>query len=141
MKKVGSLVENPSYYGHLNARENLEIYRLLYKAPKPRIDEMLKIVGLTKTANKKVKNYSLGMKQRLGIAIAMINRPELLILDEPTNGLDPSGIQEIRNLIMKLSKEEGMTVIISSHLLSEVEQIADYVGIISNGKLVYQDHI
>ncbi|MFC0523028.1 ATP-binding cassette domain-containing protein [Pontibacillus salicampi] len=141
LKKVGSLVENPSYYGHLNALENLEVYRILLQVPKERKQEVLDIVGLSYAAKKKVKNYSLGMKQRLGIAIALLGDPDLLILDEPTNGLDPSGIQEIRQLIKRLAHERGITVLISSHLLGEVDQMADYVGIISEGKLIFQDRI
>lgn len=139
--KVGSLVEAPSYYGHLNAIENLKVYSILLGVPKKRIYEVLEIVRLTDAAKKNVKHYSLGMKQRLGIAIALLGDPELLILDEPTNGLDPEGIHEIRRLIKNLSAERGITILISSHLLSEIDQIADYVGIISKGNLVFQNHI
>lgn len=141
LSKVGSLVENPSYYGHLNAIENLKVYSILLGVPKKRIDEVLEVVRLTHAKKKKVKDYSLGMKQRLGIAIALLGEPELLILDEPTNGLDPEGIHEIRSLIKDLSANKGITILISSHLLSEIDQIADYVGIISKGKLVFQDKI
>jgi lantibiotic transport system ATP-binding protein len=141
LKKVGSLVENPSYYPHLTAYENLETLRKIYGVPKQRVTEVLEIVRLSEVRNKKVKGFSLGMKQRLGIASSLLNSPELLILDEPTNGLDPSGIIEIRNLIKRLSAEEGMTILISSHLLSEIDQIADQVGIISKGKLIFQDTI
>ncbi|WP_026905867.1 ABC transporter ATP-binding protein [Paucisalibacillus globulus] len=141
LKKVGSLVENPSYYPHLTAYENLEALRKIYGVPKKRIDEVLKIVRLSDVRNKKVKGFSLGMKQRLGIAASLLNNPELLILDEPTNGLDPSGIIEIRNLIKRLATEEGMTILISSHLLSEIDQIANHVGIISKGKMIFQDSI
>ncbi len=141
LKKVGSLVENPSYYGHLTARENLETLRKIHGAPKQRIDDVLDIVRLSDVGNKKVKGFSLGMKQRLGIAASLLNNPELLILDEPTNGLDPSGIIEIRNLIKRLPSEYGMTVLISSHLLSEIDQIATSVGVISKGKMIFQDSI
>jgi lantibiotic transport system ATP-binding protein len=141
LKEIGALVENPSYYGHLNASENLEVYRVLRKAPKSKIKEVLEIVGLEKAAKKKVKEYSLGMKQRLGIAIALLGDPKLLILDEPTNGLDPQGILEIRTLIKSLAKERGITIIVSSHLLSEIDQMATYVGIISKGRLIFQDRI
>ncbi|WP_096270141.1 ABC transporter ATP-binding protein [Paucisalibacillus globulus] len=141
LKKVGSLVENPSYYPHLTAYENLETIRKIYGVPKKRIADVLEIVRLSEVTNKKVKGFSLGMKQRLGIASSLLNKPELLILDEPTNGLDPSGIIEIRNLIKRLSKEEGMTILISSHLLSEIDQIADHVGVISKGKMIFQDTI
>jgi len=141
LSKVGSLVESPSYYGHLTGYENLEAARRLLGAPKNRITEVLNIVRLNKAADKKVKNYSLGMKQRLGIATALLNKPKLLILDEPTNGLDPAGIQEIRELIKSMPKHDNMTVIISSHLLSEIEQMADQVGIINSGELIFQDSI
>lgn len=141
LQKVGSLVENPSYYPHLTAYENLEAIRKIVGAKKTRIAEVLEIVSLTEAANKKVKGYSLGMKQRLGIAAALLNQPELLILDEPTNGLDPSGIIEMRNLIKRLPAEYGMSVLISSHLLSEIDQMATTVGIVSRGKMIFQDSI
>ncbi|MED4730940.1 ABC transporter ATP-binding protein [Aneurinibacillus migulanus] len=139
LKRVGSLVESPSYYGHLSGRQNLKVLARLLQLPDKRIDEVLDLVRLTKNAQRPVKGYSLGMKQRLGIAAALISRPELLILDEPTNGLDPAGIQEIRELIIQMPKEYGVTVLISSHLLSEIEQVATYVGIIDQGKLVFQN--
>ena len=132
LRKVGSLVENPSYYPHLTAYENLEALRKILGTPKSRIRDV---------ADKKVKGLSLGMKQRLGIAAALLHSPELLILDEPTNGLDPSGIIEMRNLIKRLPEEYGMTVMISSHLLSEIDQIATAVGIVSKGRLIFQDTI
>ncbi|WP_286923572.1 MULTISPECIES: ABC transporter ATP-binding protein [Lysinibacillus] len=141
LAKVGSLVENPSYYPHLTAYENLEALRKVLGVPKSRIDEVLAIVRLKDAANKKVKGFSLGMKQRLGIAASLLHNPELLILDEPTNGLDPSGIIEIRNLIKRLPAEFGMTIIISSHLLSEIDQMATQVGIVSKGKMIFQDSI
>ncbi|KFN02029.1 ABC transporter ATP-binding protein [Bacillus clarus] len=141
LSKIGALVENPSYYAHLNAIENLEVYRILRNVPKEKIEEVLQIVGLQHAATQKVKEYSLGMKQRLGIAIALLGDPQLLILDEPTNGLDPEGIHEIRTLIKKLAQERGITILISSHLLSEIDQMATYVGIIAKGKLIFQDKI
>ncbi|AJS58133.1 ABC transporter ATP-binding protein [Paenibacillus sp. IHBB 10380] len=141
LRKVGSLVEYPSYYGHLTAYENLEVIRRILEVPKSRIDEVLSIVRLTKDARRSVKGYSLGMKQRLGIAAALLGQPELLILDEPTNGLDPSGILEIRELIKKMPQEEGITVLVSSHLLSEVEQMANRVGIIQEGNMLFQNSI
>ncbi|UOQ49681.1 ABC transporter ATP-binding protein [Gracilibacillus caseinilyticus] len=141
LSRVGSLVENPSYYPHLTAYENLESWRKILGAPKSRIKEVLAIVRLSDVANKKVKGFSLGMKQRLGIAAALLNNPELLILDEPTNGLDPSGIIEIRQLIKQLPAEHGMTVLISSHLLSEIDQMATTVGIVTKGKMIFQDSI
>lgn len=141
LRRIGSLVESPSYYGHLTAVENLEAIRRILGVPKQRIAEVLDIVALTGEENRAVKGYSLGMKQRLGIAAALLGDPELLILDEPTNGLDPSGIQEIRSLIKRLPGERGITVVVSSHLLSEIEQMADTVGIIRQGEMVYQDSI
>ncbi|RIX60169.1 ABC transporter ATP-binding protein [Paenibacillus nanensis] len=139
LRKVGSLVEYPSYYGHLSATDNLEAIRRIIDAPKERIGEVLRIVGLSKEAKRPVKGFSLGMKQRLGIAGALLGNPELLILDEPTNGLDPAGILEIRELIKSMPREFGITVLISSHLLSEVELMANKVGIIRQGELVFQD--
>ncbi|SDZ64506.1 ABC-2 type transport system ATP-binding protein [Evansella caseinilytica] len=141
LRKVGSLVESPSYYGHLSAKENLEITRRILDVPKSRIDEVLSIVRLEKEASRPVKGFSLGMKQRLGIASALIGNPDLLILDEPTNGLDPSGIIEIRELIKQLPEQYGMTVLVSSHLLAEIDQMATQVGIITKGKLIFQDSI
>ncbi|MBD2872440.1 ABC transporter ATP-binding protein [Paenibacillus arenilitoris] len=141
LRKVGSLVEYPSYYGHLSAIDNLEAIRRILDAPAARIGEVLDIVGLAKEARRPVKGYSLGMKQRLGIASALLGNPELLVLDEPTNGLDPSGIQEIRELIKQMPKQHGITVLISSHLLNEVELTAGTVGIIRHGELVFQDTI
>ena len=131
LKRVGALVENPSYYPHLTAYENLEALRKILGVSKSRIHEVLEIVRLSDVANKKVKGFSLGMKQRLGIASSLLNDPELLILDEPTNGLDPSGIIEIRQLIKRLPSEYGMTILISSHLLSEIDQMATTVGIVT----------
>lgn len=141
LRRVGSLVESPSYYGHLTGAENLEVVRQLLGAPKKRIAEALEIVRLTEAADRPVKGYSLGMKQRLGIAIALLGHPELLILDEPTNGLDPAGIQEMRRLIKDMPRKYGMTVLVSSHLLSEIDQIATQVGIIHEGRLIFQDRI
>jgi ABC-type multidrug transport system ATPase subunit len=141
LRRIGSLVEYPSYYGHLNAIDNLEAIRRILGAPKSRIDEVLDIVSLSKEAHRPVKGYSLGMKQRLGIAASLLGNPELLILDEPTNGLDPSGIQEIRELIKSLPGQHGITVLISSHLLGEIEQMANTVGIISQGEMVFQNTI
>lgn len=142
LKGIGSLVEYPSYYGNLTGFENLEaIRRLLRVEDHNRINEILHTVGLLNAKDKLVKNYSLGMKQRLGIGIALLGSPKLLILDEPTNGLDPAGIQEIRELIKGLPSQFGITVMISSHLLSEVDQMASKVGIINRGNLIFQDHI
>lgn len=138
LRQTGSLIESPSYYAHLTGRENLEILQGLLRVPKENVDKALKIVRLDGQGKKKVANYSLGMKQRLGLAGALLNFPKLLILDEPTNGLDPAGIQEMRELIRSLPEKYGMSVIISSHLLSEIDQIVDDIGIIANGKLKYQ---
>lgn len=138
LSNIGSLIETPSLYGHLTARENLEVYRNSYAAPKERINEVLEIVGLTDTGNKVAKKFSLGMKQRLAIALALLPNPELLILDEPSNGLDPAGIIELRALIKKMNKEHGMTIVISSHLLGEIEKIVSHVGIIYKGKMLFQ---
>ena len=138
LKKIGSLVETPSLYGHLTAKENLEVYREVYGASKARIAEVLNIVGLEDTGKKTAKKFSLGMKQRLAIALALLPNPELLILDEPANGLDPAGIIELRELIKTLNKTHGMTVMISSHLLGEVEKLVSHVGIIFKGKIIFQ---
>lgn len=138
LKEIGSLIEEPSYYPNLTGKENLEVVQKLMNLPSKNIDEALKIVRLIEHKDKLVKNYSLGMKQRLGIALSIVKFPKLLILDEPTNGLDPSGIQEIRELIKELPKQYGMTIMISSHLLSEIEQMATTVGIIHRGKLLYE---
>jgi len=139
LQRVGSLIETSSLYGHLTARENLEIWRKIYRSPAARIGEVLDLVGLPNTGSKKARQFSLGMKQRLGIAIALLNRPSLLILDEPTNGLDPNGMIEIRELLKTLNREEKMTILISSHLLSEIAKLVTHVGIINKGRLVFQD--
>ena len=138
LRDIGSLIESPSYYGHLTGVENLRILQTLLDVPKKNIDKVLQIVRLDRQRSKKVSAYSLGMKQRLGLAGALLSFPKLLILDEPTNGLDPSGIQEMRELIKSLPRQYGMTVIVSSHLLSEIDQMAEDVGIIANGKMMYQ---
>jgi ABC-type multidrug transport system ATPase subunit len=141
LKDVGSLIESPSYYGHLTGEENLRIFQTLRGIPEKDIARVLHIVRLEDQKGKKVGQYSLGMKQRLGLALALLGSPKLLILDEPTNGLDPAGIQEMRELICSLPKQYGMTVVVSSHLLSEIDQIATSVGIISKGELVFQDSL
>lgn len=141
LRQVGSMVESPSYYAHLSGEDNLETIRRIIQVPKQRIQEVLELVRLTKVADRKVKEYSLGMKQRLGIASALLGNPRLLILDEPTNGLDPAGIIEIRELIQKLPGSYGITVLLSSHLLAEIEQFCTHIGIIARGELLYQDEI
>ena len=134
---VGSLIESPSFYTNMTARENLEVSRLVRNIPGNKcIDEVLELVGLKDVEKKKVKNFSLGMRQRLGIANALMGNPKLLILDEPINGLDPMGIVEIRELLKKINKEKDMTILISSHILSELSELATTYGIISNGKLI-----
>ncbi len=140
LSDIGALIEAPPLYENLTARENLKVRTLLLGLPEDRIDEVLKIVDLTSTGKKCAGQFSMGMKQRLGIAIALLNHPKLLILDEPTNGLDPIGIQDLRGLIRSFP-EQGITVILSSHILSEVELIADHIGIISNGILGYEAKI
>ena len=137
---IGALIEAPPLYENLTARENLKVRTLLLELPDDRIDEVLKIVDLTNTGKKCAGQFSMGMKQRLGIAIALLNHPKLLILDESTNGLDPIGIQDLRGLIRSFP-EQGITVLLSSHILSEVELIADHIGIISNGILGYEAKI
>lgn len=141
LKQVGSLIESPSYYGHLTGEENLRIVQTMRGVPARHIQEVLEIVRLADQKNKRVAHYSLGMKQRLGLAAALLGYPKLLILDEPTNGLDPAGIQEMRELIKALPERFGMTVLVSSHLLSEIDQMADHVGIIREGELVFQDSL
>ena len=139
LKQVGSLIESPSYYGHLTGEENLKVIQTLRGVPEKDVYEVLEIVRLEGQRNKKAAHYSLGMRQRLGLAAALLGFPRLLILDEPTNGLDPAGIQEMRELICSLPARFGMTVLVSSHLLSEIDQMADHVGIIREGELVFQD--
>lgn len=138
LKSTGSLIESPSFYGHLTATENLKILQKVYRCPLKRVDEVLEIVGLQNTGRKKTSNFSLGMKQRLSIAMAMLHNPSLLILDEPTNGLDPGGIIEMRELLKKLNEEQKITIVISSHLLSEIEKMVSHIGIINKGSLLFQ---
>jgi ABC-2 type transport system ATP-binding protein len=140
LKVIGSLIEAAPLYENLTAKDNLRVRTTVLGLPDSRIEEVLNIVGLEDTGKKRAGQFSMGMKQRLGIAIALLNNPELLILDEPTNGLDPFGIQELRNLI-KSFPEKGITVILSSHMLSEVELVADYIGIISGGILGYEGQL
>ena len=140
-KNVGAFIESPSLYEHLTGYDNLEITRILRGAARKRINEVLEIVNLSKSSNIKVKNYSLGMKQRLALALALLSNPELLILDEPTNGLDPNGINETRELLLQLNRECGTTILISSHLLSEIEKMVTHLGIIHKGSLIFQGRI
>jgi len=138
LQNIGSLIESPSNYEHLTGLENMRIVQRLRDVPDKNVTEALKMVRLEKQKDKKVAQYSLGMKQRLGIAMAMLSFPKLLILDEPTNGLDPAGIGEMRELIKSLPQRYGMTILLSSHLLSEIEQMATSVGIIHNGTMLFQ---
>ena len=140
LQQTGSLIEAPSYYGHLSGKENLQIICKLKNVPEKGIVRVMHLVRMENQMDKKVKNYSLGMKQRLGIAAALLGSPRLLLLDEPTNGLDPAGIQEIRELIRSLP-EHGITVLVSSHLLAEIDQMATDVGIIDKGQLIFQDSL
>ena len=137
LSKIGALIESPALYGNLTAVENLRVHTRLLGIPDDKIQEVLETVDLKNTGKKKASQFSLGMKQRLGIAIALLSDPDLLILDEPTNGLDPFGIQELRQLIASFP-EKGITVILSSHILSEVEQVVDHIGIINDGRLLFQ---
>jgi ABC-type multidrug transport system ATPase subunit len=138
LKRIGALVEAPSLYPHLTGRENLEVTRRLRGVRPQRIAQVLGVAGLEKAADRKVLGYSQGMKQRLSIALALLGDPELLILDEPTNGLDPAGILEIREFIQSLPQEQGISVFLSSHLLNEVEQVADRIAIILSGRMRFQ---
>lgn len=138
LRKIGSLIESPSIYAHLTAVENLRILQKVYQCPKGRIVEVLELVDLARTRNKKVHQFSLGMKQRLSIAMALLHNPSLLILDEPTNGLDPNGILEIRELLETLNRMHGITILISSHLLFEIEKFVTHIGIINKGKILFQ---
>lgn len=136
--RIGSLVESPALYLHLSGFDNLKYIAKLRDIPESRIADVLELVDLQRDAKRKAKQYSLGMKQRLAIAMALLSEPELLLLDEPVNGLDPNGIQDIRKLLIKLNREKGITIFVSSHLLAEIERMCTHVGIISNGKLRFE---
>ena len=138
LKEVGSFIEAPSFYANLTGRENLDIIRRILGLPKGAVQDALELVGLTEFGDRLAKKYSLGMKQRLGLAGALIGRPPILILDEPTNGLDPAGIHEIRNLVKSLPDLYDCTILISSHMLSEIELIADDIGILNHGRLLFE---
>lgn len=138
LARIGALVEAPSLYAHLTGRDNLEVHRRLLDGPRNSVDDALETVGLTAAADRVVRGYSSGMKQRLGLAQALLGSPELLVLDEPTNGLDPAGIHEIRALIRDLPRKRGVTVFLSSHLLAEVEQVATHVAIVSAGRVRFE---
>lgn len=138
LKKAGSFIEAPAFYGNLTGEENLDIIRKILGLPKSSVRDALELVGLTQFRKRLAKKYSLGMKQRLGLAGALIGQPPILILDEPTNGLDPVGIHEIRMLIKSLPQQFGCTVLVSSHLLPEVELMADDIGILNHGRLLFE---
>jgi ABC-2 type transport system ATP-binding protein len=138
LRRVGSSIESPSIYAHLTARENLAIWQIIFQCPATRIDEVLRLVGLAHTGSKRASQFSLGMKQRLSIAVALLHDPSLLILDEPTNGLDPHGILEMRDLLLALNRDHGTTILVSSHLLSEIERLVTHVGIINRGTVIFQ---
>ena len=138
LRNVGSLIESPSLYEHLTARENLAVLQKVYRCPNGRIAEVLNLVGLPDTGKKKVGEFSLGMKQRMSIAVALLHGPSLLILDEPTNGLDPNGIIDMRRLLARLNSENGVTILLSSHVLAEIEKLVSHVGIINRGRLLFQ---
>lgn len=138
LKEIGSFIESPSFYANLTGRENLDIIRRILALPKSAVDDALELVGLSEFGDRLAKKYSLGMKQRLGLAGALLGRPPILILDEPTNGLDPSGIHEIRNLIKSLPDLYDCTILISSHMLPEIELIADDIGILNHGHLLFE---
>lgn len=138
LRRIGSMIESPSIYAHLTAAENLKILQKVYGTSPARSSEVLELVGLGKTGSKKAGQFSLGMKQRLSIAIALLHSPQLLILDEPTNGLDPNGILEIRELLKNLNRQHGITILISSHLLPEIEKLVTHTGIINGGRLLFQ---
>jgi ABC-2 type transport system ATP-binding protein len=141
LRGVGSLIESPSLYDHLTATENLRLLQLVHRCPKGRIAEVLELVGLQHTGRKRARQFSLGMRQRLAIAAALLHRPSLIILDEPTNGLDPEGIIEIRNLLIELNRGHGCTILVSSHLLAEIERVVTHLGILGKGKLLFQGTI
>jgi ABC-type multidrug transport system ATPase subunit len=138
LKQTGALIDYPSFYDHLSARENLEVFIRLAGIDRGRISEVLELVGLENTSHKKARTYSTGMKQRLGLAIALMNDPPLLILDEPANGLDPQGIIELRNLLQHLQRNHGKTIFLSSHILDELDKIATHIGILHCGELRFQ---
>ena len=138
LRRVGAFIETPSFYGNLTGRENLEVVRRILELPPSAVDDALELVGLSEFGNRLARKYSLGMKQRLGLASALIGHPPILILDEPTNGLDPAGIHEIRELIKALPKRYDCTILIASHVLSEIELMADDIGILNHGRLLFE---
>ena len=139
LQKIGSLIDYPAFYDHLTGYDNLKIVCVIRKLDVTRIDEVLEQVGLSQARNIKMKKYSLGMKQRLAIGLALISNPEILVLDEPVNGLDPNGMLEMRELLIKLNRENGVTILISSHLLQEIDKMVTHLGIISNGEIKFEE--
>ncbi|PIE50564.1 MAG: multidrug ABC transporter ATP-binding protein [Flavobacteriales bacterium] len=137
-RRIGSLIDYPAFYSHLSGYDNLKVVCIIRDLPLSKIDETLELVGLSEAKNIKMKKYSLGMKQRLAIGLALISDPELLILDEPVNGLDPQGMVEVRELLVKLNKEKGITIFISSHLLQEIDKMVTHLGIIAEGKIKFE---
>lgn len=140
LNHVGSLIESPCYYDNLNGREHLEYLNIIFKQKKKRIEDVLDIVGLSESQNVSVRKYSTGMKQRLGIAMAMFHNPDLLILDEPLNGLDPAGVHDVREIMLHL-KNDGKTILLSSHILGEIEKTCTHIGILDKGNLLYQGEL
>ena len=138
LRGIGALVETPSLYPHLTGQENLEVTRRIRKLPRSRVADTLALFGLTPDANRVVRAYSLGMRQRLGLGLAWLGEPSLMMLDEPANGLDPAGIRELRGHLQQLAHDHNVTIFLSSHVLNEVEQVADYIGIINRGQLLFQ---
>lgn len=138
LRQIGSLIDYPAFYGHLSGYDNLRIVCLIRDLDSEKIDEVLETVGLSEASNVKMRKYSMGMKQRLAIALALISNPELLVLDEPVNGLDPNGMLEVRELLIKLNKEQGVTVFLSSHLLQEVDKMVTHLAIISHGEVKFE---
>ncbi len=138
LRQTGSFIESPAFYGNLSGEENLDLIRRILRLPRSAVEDALELVGLTEHKKRLAKKYSLGMKQRLGLAGALMGRPPILVLDEPTNGLDPVGIHEIRTLIRSLPQKFDCTVLVSSHLLAEIELMADEVGILNHGKLLFE---
>jgi len=141
LSKIGSLIESPTFYEHLSAKKNLEIHLAYMGVPGISSDNVLKLIGLSNTGEKAVSKFSLGMRQRLGIARALIHQPQILILDEPLNGLDPMGIKDMRELFLNLTQQNGMTILLSSHIISEIEHVADKVGIIADGRILCESNL
>ena len=141
MEYIGAIVENPDMYNYMSGKDNLKLHARLRNIDEKRIDEVLELVGLKDRAKEKVKKYSLGMKQRLGLALTLLHKPRVLILDEPTNGLDPAGIKQLRNILKEIAHKDGVAVFVSSHILSEMQLMCDKIAVIDNGKIVKTENI